>query len=116
MFNMQKMMAQVQKVQQQAEKLQKELADTTLQGSAGGGTVEVEMNGQSKFKSIKLKPEAVNPEDPASVDEETLEMLEDLISSAINDATAKSEKLAKEKMQAITGGMNIPGGLGNLLS
>lgn len=126
MFNMQKMMQQVQKMQQQANKLQEELDAMTLTGSSGGGIVQVDVTGQTKFKAIRIKPEAINPENPASVSKETIEMLEDLITSAINEANQKAGKIAKEKMSAITAGMNIPGmggggagggfgGLGNFL-
>lgn len=114
MFNMQKMMAQVQKFQKQTEEMQKELEGTTLTGAAGGGLVEVQVNGHTKFKNIKIKPEAINPENPASVDEETIEMLEDLVASAIMEATAQAEKVAKEKMERITGGMGMPGGMPGL--
>jgi len=127
MFNMQKMMQQVQKMQQQANKLQEELDAMTLTGSSGGGIVEVDVTGQTKFKAIRIKAEAINPENPASVSKDTIEMLEDLITSAINEANQKAAKIAKDKMSAITSGMNIPGmggggdagggfgGLGNFL-
>lgn len=109
MFNMQKMMQQVQKMQQQANKLQEELDSMTLTGSSGGGIVQVDVTGQTKFKAIRIKPEAINPDNPESVSKEAVEMLEDLITSAINEANKKAAKIAKEKMSTITAGMNIPG-------
>lgn len=109
MFNMQKMMQQVQKMQQQANKLQEELDAMTLTGSAGGGIVQVDVTGQTKFKAIRIKPEAINPENPSSVSQDTIEMLEDLITSAIKEANQQAGKIAKEKMNAITAGLNIPG-------
>lgn len=109
MFNMQNMMQQVQKMQQQANKLQAELDEMTLTGTSGGGIIEVDVSGQTRFKAIRIKPEAINPENPESVSEETIEMLEDLISSAIFEANKQAAKIAKEKMEAITAGLNIPG-------
>ena len=109
MFNMQNMMKQVQKMQQQANKLQEELDAMTLTGSAGGGIVQVDVSGQTKFKAIRIKPEAINPDNPQSVSKDTIEMLEDLITSAIQEANKQAAKIAKEKMGAITSGMNIPG-------
>ncbi len=109
MFNMQNMMQQVQKMQQQANKLQAELDEMTLTGTSGGGIIEVDVSGQTRFKAIRLKPEAINPENPESVSAETLEMLEDLISSAIMDANKQAAKIAKEKMSEVTAGLNIPG-------
>lgn len=121
MFNMQKMMQQVQKMQQQANKLQEELDAMTLTGSSGGGIVQVDVTGQSKFKAIRIKPEAINPDNPQSVSQETIEMLEDLITSAIKEANQQAAKIAKEKMGSLTAGLNIPGvggdmgGLGSFL-
>jgi len=110
-FNMQKMLKQAQQMQKQMESAQEELNDKELTGIAGGGVITVTLSGKNEFKSIKIKPEAINPENPESVDEETVEMLEDLISSAIRDANSKVSAYAQEKMGSITGGMNlnIPG-------
>ena len=66
-------------------------------------------DGQGKFKSIKLTQSALNPENPDSVDQDTVEMLEDLITTAINNATAQATKEMQSKMNALTGGINIPG-------
>ena len=102
-------MQQVQKMQQQANKLQEELDGLTFTGTAGGGIVEVDVSGQTSFRTVRIKPEAINPENPQSVSQETIELLEDMISSAINDANTKASKVAKEKMAKITAGINIPG-------
>jgi len=109
MFNMQNMMQQVQKMQQQANKLQAELDGMTFTGVVGGGMVEVDVTGQARFKTIRIKPEAINPENPQSVSKETIEMLEDLIASAIVEANKQAAIVAHEKMSAVTAGLNIPG-------
>ena len=81
----------------------------------------VDVTGQSKFKAIRIKPEAINPDNPQSVSQETIEMLEDLITSAIKEANQQAAKIAKEKMGSLTAGLNIPGvggdmgGLGSFL-
>lgn len=106
MFNM---MQQLQKIQQQATKLQGELDEMTITGTSGGGVVEVDVSGQTRFKKIRLKPEAINPENPQSVSKETLEMLEDLIETAIKEASREAAIIAKEKMEVVTAGLNIPG-------
>ena len=67
------------------------------------------MNGQGKFKSIKLTPEAINPSNPASVDADTIEMLEDLLTEALSDATNKATNQMEAKMKSITGGISSPG-------
>jgi len=108
-MNIQKMLKQAQQMQQKMQNAQGELENTEIEGIAGGGVISVKVNGRNEFKSIKIKPEAINPDDPASVDADTVEMLEDLITSAIKDANARSSKMAEEKMSSITGGMNIPG-------
>ena len=66
-------------------------------------------NLKRKFKSIKIAPEAINPENPSSVDADSIEMLEDLISSAMAQANEQSSKIMSEKMKKITGGISIPG-------
>ena len=108
MFNIQKLMKQAQEMQKKVESLQNELSSTKIEAQAGGGAVQVCVNGKSEFVSIKIKPEAKNPQ---AVDAETLETLEDLISSALKDATKKAGAVAEEKTKAITGGLNfkLPG-------
>ncbi|MFA6988746.1 MAG: YbaB/EbfC family nucleoid-associated protein [Candidatus Gastranaerophilaceae bacterium] len=110
-MNIQKMLKQAQMMQKQMENTQQELGDTMLEGTAGGGVILVKVTGKNEFLSIKIKPEAINPENPESVDQETIEMLEDLITSAIKDANAKATAISQERLNAITGGMNlnIPG-------
>ena len=81
------------------QKVQEELETTTVEGSAGGGVVKVVVTGKQTVESVEIAPEAV----------EDLEMLQDLVVAAINDAMNKSQELASEKLSIITGGMNIPG-------
>lgn len=101
MNNMNQMMKQVKKMQEQMLKAQEELVNKTVEGSAGGGVVLVTANGQKKITNIIIKPEAVDPED--------VEMLQDLVLSAVNDALQKADELANKDMGKFTGGMNIPG-------
>lgn len=110
-MNIQKMLKQAQQMQKKMEETQNELSNINVEGIAGGGAVKVTFTGKNEFKSIKLSAEAINPENPESVDEETIEMLEDLISSAIKDANTQASNMAQQKMQSLTGGMNlnIPG-------
>lgn len=99
--NMQKMMKQVQKMQADMARLQEELADRTTEASSGGGMVTAVVNGKQELLSIKIKPEAVDPED--------VEMLEDLLVAAVKEAMRKSQEMAAEEMNKITGGIKIPG-------
>jgi len=99
--NMNQMLKQVKKMQEQMMKAQEELATKTVEGTAGGGVVSVVMTGQKTVQSITIKPEAVDPDD--------VEMLQDLVLTAVNDALAKAEELANQDMGKFTGGMNIPG-------
>ncbi|MBX5445933.1 YbaB/EbfC family nucleoid-associated protein [Sphaerobacter sp.] len=98
---MQPNMKMLQQMQNRLLKMQQELEEATVEGSAGGGAVRVVVNGTRTVKSISIDPEAVDPDD--------IEILEDMVLTAINDAMAKAEQLAAEKMGAITGGLNIPG-------
>jgi len=108
-FDFMNIMKQVQNAQKRAEAAQKELAALEITGECTGGYVTVTCDGQGKFKSIKIKPEAINAENPSAVDSETIEMLEDLITSAINQASDKATKEMQAKMKQITGGISIPG-------
>lgn len=90
--NMQNIMRQAQKMQEDIMKAQEELKNTIVEGTSGGGMVTVKMNGQKEFVSISLKKEAVDPDD--------IEMLEDLIKAAILDATNKAEELNQDKLGA----------------
>jgi DNA-binding YbaB/EbfC family protein len=99
--NMNKMMKQVQKMQADMAKLQQELAEKEVEASSGGGVVTVKVNGKQEVLAIKINPEAVDPED--------VEMLEDLITAAVNEALRKSQDMVAGEMSKITGGMKIPG-------
>jgi nucleoid-associated protein EbfC len=101
MNNMNQMMKQVKKMQEQMMKAQEELGTKFIEGSAGGGVVTVTVNGHKKVQNINIKPEAVDPDD--------VEMLQDLILTAINDALTKADELANKDMGKFTGGMNLPG-------
>ncbi len=109
MMNMMQVMQQAQKMQKKFKETQNELENAEIISEAGSGAVKVTLNGQGKFKSIKLKKEAINPENPSCVDDDTVEMLEDLLTQALSDATQKANKQMEEKMKSITGGISIPG-------
>ena len=95
------MMKQAQKLQAKMIKLQEELADKTVETSAGGGMVKVVANGKQQIISINIEKEVVDPED--------VEMLQDLILAAVNDALAKSQEMVSGEMGKLTGGLKIPG-------
>lgn len=109
MMNMMQVMQQAQKMQKKIKETQSELESAEVISSAGNGAVTVTLTGQGKFKAIKLKPEAINPENPASVDSDTVEMLEDILTEALMDATNQATTQMEAKMKSITGGLNIPG-------
>ncbi len=109
MMNMMNMMKQAQNIQKKLMEAQEELSNMQIPGEAGNGSVKVVCDGKGLFKSIKLSAEAINPENPASVSEDTIEMLEDLISAALNKATEDSKKVLEEKMKSVTGGVSLPG-------
>ncbi len=94
-FNMQQLMKQAQKMQEQMENAKKELQESEFEAQSGGGMVKVVMTGDKKLKSINLKPEIVDPED--------IEMLQDLIIAAINDAVAQIEKVENDKNPGLPG-------------
>jgi DNA-binding YbaB/EbfC family protein len=100
-MNYNKMMKQVQEMQKQMVKAQEELAAEEVEASAGGGMVTVKVTGDLKVTSISISPEAVDPDDP--------EMLEDLVTAAVNEAVRSAQELASQKMGGLTGGLNIPG-------
>ncbi len=108
-MNIAQMMKQAQQMQKKLQETQTELANTEFSSESGNGAVSVICDGQGKFKSIKLTKSALNPENPDSVDSDTVEMLEDLITTAINNATAQATKEMQTKMKSLTGGINIPG-------
>ncbi len=109
MMNMMNMMKQAQNIQKKLMEAQEELANTSINGEAGNGSVNVTCDGKGIFKSIKLSAEAINPENPSSVSQDDIEMLEDLIASAMKNATDKSRSVMEDKMKSVTGGVNIPG-------
>ena len=93
------MMRQAQKQLAQLQKIQEELETLTVEGSAGGGVIKVTMSGKQVIDSVTIEPEAV----------EDVELLQDLVAAAVNDALAKAQELAAQKMGPLTGGMKIPG-------
>lgn len=95
------MMKQAQKLQSQMMKLQEELAEKTVEAAAGGGMVKVVANGRQQILSIQIEKEVVDPED--------VEMLQDLVLAAVNDALQKSQEMVNAEMSKLTGGLNIPG-------
>jgi DNA-binding YbaB/EbfC family protein len=99
--NMNNLMKQAQKFQKQMEDMQKELETKEFEASVGGGAVTVKVNGKKQFTDIKIKPEVVDADD--------VEMLEDLILSACNEALKKAEEENQGEMGKLTGGMNMPG-------
>lgn len=101
MQNMNSMMKQAQKLQKKMLKTQEELATKTIEASSGGGMVKVVANGAQKIESIVLEKEVVDPED--------VEMLQDLVLAAVNDALNKSQEMVSKEMGKLTGGLNIPG-------
>ena len=101
MKNMNTMMKQAQKLQKKMLKTQEELAKKTVETSAGGGMVKVIANGSQKIESIVLEKEIIDPDD--------VEMLQDLVMAAVNDALNKSQEMVSKEMGKLTGGLNIPG-------
>ena len=95
------MMQQLKKMQQEMARVQDELANTIVEGSAAGGVVTCAMNGEYRITKLTIKPEAVDPAD--------IETLEDLVVVALNDAIVKARALSEQKMGKLTGGMKIPG-------
>ncbi len=100
-MDMQKMMKELQKVQGRMSKVQEELQSSIYEAEAGGGLVKVGMNGKQEVQSVRLKKEAVDPED--------VEALEDLLMAAFNEARAKVEMDSQQKMGGLTKGLGIPG-------
>lgn len=94
-------MKMIQQMQRRLESIQTELAETIVEGSAGGGVVRAQVTGAREFRGISIDPTAVDPDD--------VDVLEDLITVAIQDAMARATTMAEEKMGALTGGMKIPG-------
>jgi nucleoid-associated protein EbfC len=91
----------LQQMQERLAKAQEELGNETVEGTAGGGAVTVVMTGHQKVRSVTINPEVVDPED--------VEMLQEMVAAAINEAVSKSHELAGKRLGAITGGLKIPG-------
>jgi len=101
MKGMGNMMKQAQKLQSKMLKLQEDLAEKTVEATAGGGMIKVVATGKQQVLSIQIEKEVVDPDD--------VEMLQDLILAAVNDALAKAQEMVSGEMSKLTGGMNIPG-------
>jgi nucleoid-associated protein EbfC len=95
------LMKQAQKMQSEMTKIQEEMANRTIEASAGGGMVSATANGKQELLSIRIEKEVVDPED--------VDMLQDLIVAAVNEALKKSQEMVSEEMSKLTGGLNIPG-------
>jgi DNA-binding YbaB/EbfC family protein len=91
----------MRQVQQLQEQLLKELASKTVEVTVGGGAVRIVMNGQQELQEIEIAPEVVDPQD--------VEMLQDLVTAAVNEAVARSRDLAEQSMGSLLGGLQIPG-------
>lgn len=98
---MNKFVRQAQQLQAKLEKAQQELEKTTVEATSGGGAVKVVITGQQKIESVKISPEVVDADD--------IEMLQDLVLSAVNEAIRKSQELAASRLGAVAGGLKIPG-------
>src|SRR4051794_24335269 len=99
--NMQNMMKQMQKMQKKMAEAQEELGEKKIEGTAGGGMVTVIVTGHKEVVDVIIKPEAVDPDD--------VEMLQDLVLAATNDALKRADELTNERMGKFTKGMNLPG-------
>jgi len=98
---MNKFIRQAKELQANLVKAQEELSHTNLEASSGGGAVKVTINGKQEIQSVKISPEVIDPDD--------VELLEDLVLTAINEAMNKSREVAAERLGGLTGGLNIPG-------
>ena len=99
--NMNSMIKQAQKMQEEMEKIQAEIEEKTVEATSGGGMVKAVVSGKKEIVSLSINPEAVDPED--------VETLEDLVIAAVNDALKQADDMMAEGMSSITGGLNIPG-------
>lgn len=100
-MDLNKMMKQLQQTQVRMAQLQEELATRTVEAAAGGGMVKVVANGRNEILSVKIDPQVVDPAD--------IEMLEDLITAAVNDARNRVEEMTRGEMARLTGGLGLPG-------
>ena len=101
--NIAQLMQQAQRMQDNLKKAQEELANLEVQGQSGGGMVKATLNGKSELRRLKIDPSLVDPND--------VEVLEDLVVAAVNDAKAKVEAAVAEEMKKVTGGLDLPPGL-----
>jgi DNA-binding YbaB/EbfC family protein len=104
--NMNDMMRQVQQMQADMAKAQEELKNETVEASAGGGMVTVKVSGELEVLELRIDPGAVDPED--------VELLQDMVQAAVNEALRSAQEMAASKIGAVTGGLGGPGGLGGL--
>ncbi|HEY6776689.1 MAG TPA: YbaB/EbfC family nucleoid-associated protein [Thermoleophilaceae bacterium] len=104
--NLNQMMRQVQQMQAEMMKAQEELKNEVVEASAGGGMVTVKISGDLELKELRIDPEAIDPDD--------VELLQDMVQAAVNEAIRSAQELAASKMGAATGGLAGPGGLGGL--
>ena len=104
--NLNQMMRQVQQIQAEMMKAHEELKNEVVEASAGGGMVTVKISGDLELRELRIDPEAVDPED--------VELLQDMVQAAVNEAIRSAQELAASKMGAATGGLGGPGGLGGL--
>ncbi|MEF2649971.1 YbaB/EbfC family nucleoid-associated protein [Collinsella tanakaei] len=100
-MNMQEMMKQARKMQEQLAQAQESMKDVTIDASAGGGMVKATVNGDLELVSIQIDPDALDPED--------VDLLQDMIAAAVNEAIRGVSEVASKQMSSITGGLNIPG-------
>jgi DNA-binding YbaB/EbfC family protein len=98
------MLQKVQQLQEEMVKTQDALADETISVTAGGGAIEITITGQQRLRAVKIDPDVVDPDD--------LEMLQDLIMAAVNEAIEQSQKMAADRLGELTGGLGLPPGLG----
>lgn len=108
MFNPLKMQEMLSQAKQMQEQMQEKLAQTVVEGSSGGGAVAVKMNGQKQVLKVSIDPSAVAGLSGNTAD---VEMLEDLIAAAFNDAGRRAEEVIKSSTSSILGGLNLPPGL-----
>ena len=101
--SMQNLMKQAQRMQQKMADMQKDLENQTVEATSGGGAVHVVVNGRKELVSVEIQKEAVDPDD--------VEMLQDLIVAAVNEAMRNADAMVNQSMSQITGGLNLPGGL-----
>jgi DNA-binding YbaB/EbfC family protein len=101
MKDMQEILRQAQQMQERLARIQEELAGRTVEASAGGGMVTVVVNGKQEVVSVRIEKEVVSPDD--------VELLQDLVAGAVNEAMSRSRKMMADEMAKITGGLNLPG-------